>query len=438
MAPTIQPPQKNKKPARPLQSYLTNNMVLKLLSIVFAIILWNFVITETNPARTKNITEITVTASGLDELASRGLTTRDDLSANPITVAVKVSVAHSDYKFINENAISASIDLTKVTKEGSNNLPVIISFNNIGDVSLVSVTPSSVNLTIDKLVSKDVPVSIRTSGELTPGLVSVNPEYPETVSITGASYYVDRIASAVVDIDLASLNDGDIVSSVCRFEDESGNAIRFNGIRITADMDIQTLKEVPIELENTVINIDQVAKGYQFNGITAGKVVICGHRETVDKITAVVPDPIDLTGKDASFTEAPLTFTLPEGISLAPGQETPVAQIDIIEAQQTVTVERSITVSGLTPGLTASISNGSVTRRITADGVIDLKATVTLTGPASSLNEIDTNDVIVRLSLLQKEAGTYDLQPVIVLSSALGTGVTAQLISPLQLSVTLR
>ena len=299
-------------------------------------------------------------------------------------------------------------------------------------------TPSSVNLTIDKLVSKDVPVSIRTSGELTPGLVSVNPEYPETVSITGASYYVDRIASAVVDIDLASLNDGDIVSSVCRFEDESGNAIRFNGIRITADMDIQTLKEVPIELENTVINIDQVAKGYQFNGITAGKVVICGHRETVDKITAVVPDPIDLTGKDASFTEASLTFTLPEGISLAPGQETPVAQIDIIEAQQTVTVERSITVSGLTPGLTASISNGSVTRRITADGVIDLKATVTLTGPASSLNEIDTNDVIVRLSLLQKEAGTYDLQPVIVLSSALGTGVTAQLISPLQLSVTLR
>ena len=115
MAPTIQPPQKNKKPARPLQSYLTNNMVLKLLSIVFAIILWNFVITETNPARTKNITEITVTASGLDELASRGLTTRDDLSANPITVSVKVSVAHSDYKFINENAISASIDLTKVT-----------------------------------------------------------------------------------------------------------------------------------------------------------------------------------------------------------------------------------------------------------------------------------------------------------------------------------
>ena len=190
MTPTIQPPQKNKKSARPLRSYLTNNLVLKILSLIFAVILWNFVITETNPARTKNIAEITVTANGADELASRGLIPRDDLSANPITVTVKVSVAHSDYKFINENTISASIDLTKVTKEGANSLPVIISFNNIGDVSLVSVTPASVNLTIDKLVSKDVPVSIRTANELASNLISLQPEYPETVSITGASYYV--------------------------------------------------------------------------------------------------------------------------------------------------------------------------------------------------------------------------------------------------------
>ena len=437
MAPTIQQGQKNKKSPRPLRSYLTNNMVLKILALVFAVILWNFVITETNPARTKNITEITVTASGADELASRGLIPRDDLTANPITVTVKVSVAHSDYKFINENAISASIDLTKVTKEGANSLPVIISFNNIGDVSLVSVTPASVNLTIDKLVSRDVPVSIRTAGELAPNLISLHPEYPETVSITGAAYYVDRIASAVVDVDLASLNDGDIVSSICHFEDESGNTIRFNGIRITADMDIQTVKEVPVSLENAVENTDLLAKGYQFNGITAEKVRICGHKDAVERISSVSPVPVDLTGKDAAFTEAPLTFNLPEGISLVPGQE-PTAQIDIIEAQQSVTVERSITVSGLTPGLTASISNGSVTRRITADGVINLTATVTLTGPASSLNDLTQNDVIVRLSLLQKEAGTYDLQPVIVLSSALGTEITAQLISPSQLSVTIR
>lgn len=433
----MKPTTQNKKPARPLQSYLTNNMVLKVLSVLFAIILWNFVITETNPARTKNIAEITVTAAGLDELASRGLIPRENLSANPITVTVKVSVAHSDYKFINENAVSANIDLTKVTKEGANNLPVLISFNNVGDVSLVSVTPASVNLTIDRIVSKDVPVTLRTANELTSGLISLNPKYPETVPISGASYYVDRITSAVVDVDLAALHDGDIVSSICRFEDENGNAIRFDGVRITTDMDIQTVKEVPIALEGAVTNTESIAPGYQFNGITAGKVLLCGHKDALDAVTTAVPVPVDLTGKDSSFTEVPLSFTLPEGISLAPGQAEPTAQIDIIEAQQTVTVERSITVSGLTPGHTASISNGLVTRRITTDGVIQLTATVTLTGPASSLNEINQNDVIMRLSLLNKGPGTYDLQPVIVLSSALGTEITAQLVSPSQLSVTI-
>ena len=83
---------KKNKVRRSAGSYFKNNLTLKLLSVVFAIILWSFTITRTNPHRTKRISDIPITAVGLASLEESGLTLRDvdDLG----NIQVKVSVAH--------------------------------------------------------------------------------------------------------------------------------------------------------------------------------------------------------------------------------------------------------------------------------------------------------------------------------------------------------
>ena len=68
---------KKNKVRRSAGSYFTNNLTLKLLSVVFAIILWSFTITRTNPQRTKRISDVPITAVGLASLESNGLTLRD-------------------------------------------------------------------------------------------------------------------------------------------------------------------------------------------------------------------------------------------------------------------------------------------------------------------------------------------------------------------------
>ena len=420
---------KKNKVRRSAGSYFTNNLTLKLLSVVFAIILWSFTITRTNPQRTKRISDVPITAVGLASLEESGLTLRDgdDLG----NIQVKVSVAHSDFKLIDKNYISATVDLSKITSAGTVTVPVKVSVNSTADIGTPVANPSSISLTVDELVTKSVPVSLHESGTLKDGLISLSPSYPETVEISGSSYYVERIAKAVLDVDLSSLNDGDKVTGALRFTDEKNNAIKFTSKNITADMDVRTIKEVKINAENAIVNADRVAAGYQFESVSAGKIKICAHKILLDSIEEISPTAIDLTDKDSSFTNCALDFDLPEGVSIVPGQGTAEAEIKISEATS------SITVSGF-DGTSASITAGKTTRRITADGVVAIEATVELSGPAPLLNAIGDADVMVRLSLSGKGAGTYELEPTVILSSAYASRITAKLTSPAQVSVTIR
>ncbi len=428
----------SKSNRRPFKSYFTNNVGLKLLSILFAVILWSFVITETNQERTKQITGIPVVIEGLNELEAKGLTVRDNLTENPLTVDVKVNVSHSDYKFIDKNFISATVDISKISSECTATLPVIVSFGNVADVSLASVNPVNAAIVIDSIVSKDVPVSLSVSGELQSGLISLSPVVPHALTVSGARYYVERITKAVVGVDLSTLRDGEVLSAICDFTDEKNNSIKFAGERVNVDMDIQTVKEVPINVSASGANADKVADGYIFNGMTAGKVLICGHKNAIEKITEISAAPIDLTGKNSSFTSAPLEFILPEGISLVPDQSTPEAAINISERNTDATFTCPVLISGIPAGHSVTLTSGTFTKKYTSDGATAIKASITLTGPQNMLSSINSSDIIVKLSVANKEPGSYEMTPIVALSPSYASVVTAQLVSPSQISVTLQ
>ena len=424
---------KNKK-RRAFASYITNNWGLKLLSLIFSIILWSFVVTRTNAERTKTIIDVPVTINGLADLNAQGLTPRDSLSETPMTVKVKLSVSYSDYKFVDKSFISASVDLSSITKDGAAALPVHVSFGSIADAGLISVTPATLNIAIDNIVTRDIPVKLNTSGELGSSLVSVSPEHTQTLTVTGSSYYVDKISQAVADVDLSTLSDGEVLSVLCNYIDEKDNTIKFTGERINVDMDVQTIKELPINVSAT--GTDSLSAGFKFNSVSAGKVKVCGHKNAIEKLTEIPASPIDVSGKDSSFTSAPIELIIPEGISLVPGEPTPNAKIDISESLTNVTVTRPIIVSGLADGQVATLTVGKTTTRVTSDGASNLEASIVLTGSAVKLSALTDSDVVVKLAI--NDVGTYELVPVVALSSSIASNVTAQLVSPAQVSVTVK
>ena len=423
------------KKNRSFPSYISNNFVLKLISLVFAIILWSFVTNSTNPDRVKTLRDVPVVLQGLEALEEKGLTVRDDFEKIMPTVTVKVNVKNSDYKMVDKSVVFVSVDVSEIVKDGPNSVSVVPTFTNMVNVSLASVEPQAFNITVDKILEKEVDVSLNLTGELNKDLVSVEPQYDKKVKIKGSSYYVERISDAIVDIDLSTLKDGDIVSQNCRFTDSEGNAIKFNSTRITVDMDIQTKKEVSISTQNATINTDKVAKGYQFESISAGKIFISGHISDLQNITEIGIQPIDLKGKDATFTSAPVELTLPDGISVVKGQAEPQAKIQIVPQKKTVTVKRAITVSGLGENLTATITSGSQTVTAKGNGTIKINATVTLTGTEEALNNLTESDIIVRLSFDNTQKGSYEMTPIVSLSATIASNVSAHLVTPTHVSV---
>lgn len=426
----------NNKPKRTFSSYLTNNLALKVFSILFAIILWSFVINDTNPSRTKTFFDVPVKILGLDTLEALGLTTRDDYT-DQLFVTVRTSVAHSDFKRIDKSIISASIDLSKLSSEGTHDVPISVSFNNIADVSLLSISPANFSVKVDALISADVPLTVNTKGTLKEGLVSVAPVYPETVHVSGSSFYVSKMSKAVLEVDLSNLDDGDIVTAPCTFYNAFENVITFPATNVTADMDIQSTKTVKVDLSGAVKNTNKVASGFQYDGISADEVTICAHENVLKDITSVYALPIDLTGKDSTFTEAPLLLDLPAGVSLLPGSSTPTASVKIIEAQSTLTVKRKISVIGLSSQSATINVNGSI-YTVKSDGSTNANATVVLSGSASALDKIYNNDVTVVIDATSLTKGTHELTLAPLLNVALNNQITAQVSSPASVKITIK
>ncbi len=426
---------KNSK-KRSFRSYFTNNSLLKIISIIFAILLWSFVTNSTDPQRTKTITDVPVVLQGLEALEEKGLTLRDDIEKILPSVDVKVNVKNSDYKLLNKNVVFVSIDVSEIEKDGPNSVTVVTTFSNMIDVSLSSVNPHTVNVIVDKLVSKEVPVTVNKINSLKDGLISLAPKAPETVTIKGSSYYVERIKNAFCELDLSQLNDGDTASLPCRFTDADGNTIKFPTVRVDVDPDVQSVKTVNISSTRAVVNASKVKKGFEYNGVSLGTVTVCGHLDVLNNISEISIQPIDLTDKDNTFTTASLEFILPDGISLLPGQVLPQAKVDIQEEKASVSKTCLLNVSGLSSeGKSATITLNGQTYAVTGDGSTSIPISVMVTGPKSVVNSLADGDVSVNLSLRDTAVGTHELKPVAILNALIAENVVAEITTSLQVSI---
>ena len=76
-----------------LKSFFTKNIAIKVLSLMFAILLWGYVLMTQNPPRVKTVTDVTVSIEGEADLTTRKLTLRGDRAALLEDVSVRVRTA---------------------------------------------------------------------------------------------------------------------------------------------------------------------------------------------------------------------------------------------------------------------------------------------------------------------------------------------------------
>ena len=380
-----------------------------LLAVAIALGLWMYVITSVSPGSEETYYNIPVVLDGESVLAERNLMIT---SASSTNVSLRLSGNRTDLYKVNSSNITLKADISKIYEPGTQ-IAVDYTISYPGDVAqnafkVVSQSPKYIYLTVEKRVTKEVPVEVKWIGSTPEEFMSDREnkvlDY-DYITISGPASVADLIEKAVIEVDLTEQRESISQSyryTLCDAEDNPVDAqqITTNVEEVRLDVKIQRVKEVQLMLdvtyaggatpENTKIEIKPSTIR-----LSGGEAVL---EEVGDSITL---GKINLAEITKSQTQD-FTINLPEGVTNLTG---------VTEA------EVSITFTGLsTKEFTIEkIQKINVPAGMEAE-LITEKLTVVVRGPSAQIAKLTEEDISVIVDFTGAEADTSTFKATIVFS----------------------
>ena len=382
-----------------LWGVLSRNVALKLLSILFAIMVWSYVI-STNPSitRTKTIDGITGYVTGQATLEVYDLALLTDPTQELSDVTVTVQVPQSSLSLATSDNIQVTLDISSVRTAGTQEVPLKAT-SSYGKV--VSVYPASLNLTFEALDSRSVPVNVQMNGAEDGYWYNVSRMNPQQITISGATSLVQSLSSAMVTADMSGRTASFSTSSAIELMDSSGNPISTSMLNrsatsVSLGVDVYPTKELEVSTATDDVLLGQVAPGYIVESITCKPqtVTVAGEQSLLDSLDNLVIEPIEIDNPNQSFTKRANIATL--------------ADLKYISSEQVyITVQIAEETTG------GWIEGAKIQFLGKDDGLLlswqDKTVDIHVTGPRSKVETLVENGVTVTVDLTGLGEGTYDL-----------------------------
>lgn len=286
--------------------------ITKIFSLILAILLWFFIITEIDPVITKDFTNVEVELRNQSTMREAGM----ELLKNDVyTTNIVISGNRSAIIGLKEEDISAYVDLGEV-QPGSQRLPIHFRLSD-ESLKIKKSNPTAITIAVDEMVTVKKPVTVTAKGQPAEGMVldriTVN---QEEVSVKGPKKSVDKVHSVTGYIPVTGAKDTVVSSVELAALDQNKNVIA--GLEITPNTvgvqaAISKAKSVPIEINY------KDGGGAEFNRdraiLTPPSVTITGDTEAIDQIERILTrpvDPVELMKTNAM----PIELDVPEGIHL--------------------------------------------------------------------------------------------------------------------------
>ena len=361
------------KLAAGLKGFFTKNLALKIIAFVFAMLLWGYVLTDQKPMREKEITNVTTSFDGEAELIAQGFCVRGDRSEILQDVTVKVRTQITNYAYVTSSSIIASINLRNISEAREYDLPIQASVtSSLGVVQ--TITPATVRVEIDKLVTKTIPITTTFTGTLPDGYWADMEALSTTtrLDITGPQTDISTITHGECVVDLT-----DRISTIystydVKFYDKNNNVVS-SDIMIgtlptsTVRLPIYPVKNVPVDVDNSLVGADNLAANHEIIKAVAtpATVRLVGDQATLDQIDKITMEPIAVNGLDSTMTVSG-TLIVPDGVRLIDNTTVSVL-LEVREMVITQTFEQlEIQVHGNTGR--ANISLGIPAADLTVEG----------------------------------------------------------------------
>lgn len=265
------------------------SLMIKIMSLVFAIILWSYVKGEANYITSSNYKGIEVTYDGLSRLKEKNLTI---ISPKESSVDVKLQGYNSYMRNVTKDGIVAKVDVSKLT-EGEHSVPVNVSYIDLG-ISVVNTSPRRIPFKIDKIIEESYDAGVIIKNKPQKGLSVGEFENTIEVEVKGASTYVNKISKVEARVDVSEITETSTVDVDLLAYDDSGKVIReveITPATVKVDIPILKSKTVPIKAiynESTTENI--VTSDFS---IEPSSVTIRGNSDVIDSINSIETRPIN-------------------------------------------------------------------------------------------------------------------------------------------------
>ena len=227
-----------------------NDILLKTLSLLVALLLWFYVMDEQNPDSEKTFYGLEVQMRNLSDLNEAGLVI---IEGNNPTVDIKVRGKRSDMTGLKKNNITVAVDLSSVNVPGQYNLNYTVSLEN-SSLNYTRIT-NTVPITVDRMATKSVPVQLELEGQLADGYVQSGYSLsPGAVIVEGPERVLAQIDHAAVVYDLAGASASIDTSLDYTLVDENGKEIDMTFITLqqpTLDFQMQVHQsgEIPLTVD---------------------------------------------------------------------------------------------------------------------------------------------------------------------------------------------
>ncbi len=387
------------KLGKKLWASLSNNLWLKLLSVVLALFLWSYVISTTpSITRDKTLSDISITVTGQSVLEdSRGLAVLTDLNALE-SVRVRVRVSQSSYAQVTSDNVRVELDLSSIRQEGKQSVRLQGS-TTYG--SVVEVYPQYIDLEVEKRDQRYVPVNVELTGvDTTSYWYSVSSRNPSQVVVSGPTSLVKTVSSAQVLLDVSGLTEthsweeGFQLLDAQQQEIPGALSVSTSSVRVTVE--VYPIRVLTLSQEADQLTSGQVPEGYRVDQVEVNptQVVVAAEQALLDGLTELTIEPVDLTGATQTFTAIAQVQTL-KGIKYLSSDEVSV----------TVTISEQ--------ELTKRFSNVSLNlenqpqgmRAVPSAKQVDVK----VTGPYSLVSQLIREDIQATVDLAGLTQGQYEL-----------------------------
>ena len=390
-----------KKMLTKLKMSLTNNIGLKFLAVLIALVLWLAIVNVNDPEKTITVSNIPISVTNESAITSRDMVynVKSEQYLN-ITVSGKRSIV-SNLSAEDFRATASLKELSKV-----NSIPVDVTTKNASlgrKITIVKQSAQTILVDVENVEEKDfTDLVVEYTGKVADGYVAgLSSMSTDEVTVKAPTSIIDKIKKVAVRCSLDGTTTN--ISKKCPviLYDKNDKEIKSDEIelsdkKIRVNVNVLRAKQVPI----STINKDELGKpadGYVVDDVilSSDSITVYGSEESLDSIESLdIQDDIDVSDAKGDVTQnIDATGKLPKGLSVS-GESTITVKV-LIKKLITRTFEYDASEVSLND-LSSNLDVQLVTKKVK----------VTLQGEEEVISQLTKDDIAISADLGKVKEGT--------------------------------